>query len=125
MEEFVDNFYKRNRGQIKKFFDYIKENDWSEPEESIKKRGDKHYTSIKNVVDNRVIVIKGRQPEYAIQNKLVDTVIERLEHFVSKVGSDITKPYVKKPLEMMTELINYHLDRIDGYLSLDIDMKSS
>lgn len=125
MEKFVDNFYKRNKSQFKKYFSYIKENDWSEDENEISKRGGIHYTKIKNVVDNKVIIVKGRQPEYQIQNKLVDTVIERLEHFVTKVSSDITRPYTKKSLKMMTDIVEFHQSRIDKYLSLDIEMRQT
>jgi hypothetical protein len=94
MSEFVKTFLKDNTDQLKRFKDYIKDNDWTNKKDT-----------------------GNKESEYKVHAGICTTVIKRLEYFVKKAEGDMHLKNTRKAINLMTGLIDVHTDRVDFYLS--------
>lgn len=123
MDSFVKNFIKDNKPQVEKYRKYFKDNHWGKPIIKRDSNGNivsSKYYYVKDVRTKEAGVLhEGKESEYKIQHKIVDTVLGRLKHFYSIVESDIGNPKQKSINNMvgiMVDLIKYHTNRVDRYI---------
>src|SRR5690625_2107066 len=117
--EYVKNFEKKNKPQFNKYLTYIKDNDWTE---HMNERDDKG-----KIIFHKWYVIKdlklgsktfqGKDGEYKVQHKIVETVLNRLSYFVKKTEEDKYDKRVRRVVKQMTNIIKLHLKRLDKYLT--------
>lgn len=117
--EYVKNFDKKNKPQFDKYKNYIQNNDWTEPIVKKNKEGriifHKYYV-IKDIKYGDD-VFSGKEGEYKVQHKIVETVLNRLSFFLKKTEADKYDKRVRRVVRQMTSIIEIHLKRIDKYLA--------
>lgn len=124
MSDFIKSFEKKNRPQFQKYKKYFIENDWSTPIVTKNDEGRiisaKYYT-IKDVrFKGDRETWDGKEPEYRVQQKIAETVLNRLKHFVKNTESEFEPDKRKKAktaIKQMLSIIDLHTKRIDGYIS--------
>lgn len=94
MSNFIKEFEDNNIPQFDKFRNYIRDNDWS--------------------LDSK---LHDREEEYKVHKGIVNTVLNRLEHFCKKAEGDLGTERGKKITDTMVKLLKIHTERVDYFLS--------
>lgn len=113
MSDFLDLYIKKNKPFFKKQFKYLKDNDWTNKNNFIKKIKD----------DEDIIDYKGLTEEFSLQSKLIDGVLDRMKYAVSKAKSEHKNPKFKSFYKFCMEIVDFHSNRIDDY-TINSDLES-
>lgn len=119
MSEFVKSFIKKNKPQFDKYKKYFLDNDWSIPSVVRDAEGkivSRKYYYVKDIRFKGELIEEGKESEYKIQQKIVNTVLGRLKYFIKTVGNRTSSKSEREIIKQMLSLINLHIDRIDTYI---------
>lgn len=126
MENFIDDFIKKNNQQFLKYRKYLENNDWTITKPSLSK---KEKTAVKKDEElNRekfsylLAELKYRKEESEIQYKLAKVLAQKLSYFCSEASSDAHLKKYKDFVKSGIEILKIHVDRCEDYNdSVDIE----
>lgn len=119
MSDFIKSFEKKNRPQFQKYKKYFEETDWSVPVVTKNEEGriifHKYYT-VKDVKFGDT-TFEGKEGEYRVQQKIAETILNRLKHFsLNTTAEDRDGKKASSLIKEMLKIINTHIKRIDDIM---------
>jgi len=126
MDNFIDDFIKKNNQQFLKYRKYLENNDWTTTKPSLSK---KEKTAVKKDEDLKqekfsylLAELKYRKEESEIQYKLAKVLAQKLSYFCSEASSDAHLKKYKDFVKSGIEILKIHIDRCEDYNdSVDIE----
>src|SRR5699024_7666856 len=130
MSDFIKTFESKNKKLFKKYKDYIKLNDWSNPIEERDKEGylisSKYYFTKDIKTGDKGKTHEGKEHQFRLQNNIVKNTLGRLKYFYKHVEDDIGRnKRVDRLIKNMLWVINPHIERIEEYLKLNLPIDIS
>ena len=119
MSDFIKSFEKKNRPQFQKYSKYFKDTDWSVPVIERNEDGKiifhKYYT-VKDVKFGDT-TFEGKEGEYRVQQKIAETILNRLKHFsLNTTPEERSGKKATSLINQMLKIINTHIKRIDDIM---------
>jgi hypothetical protein len=118
MDNFIDDFIRKNLPQFKKYSNYISENDWTKtkPYLSKKKKKEANTEELKEIEYKQLFSeLVFRKEEADVQFKLSKVLAQKLTYFCSEASSDAHLQKYKNFVKEGIEILKIHINRCEEY----------
>jgi len=126
MENFIENFTKKNEKQFRKYKEYLLQNDWTKTKPVISK---KEKNSLEKDLEKQTArfstlanELKDRKDESTVQFNLMSVMADKLDYFAVEAKADSHTESYKSFVKKGIEVIKIFIERAENYND-DVDIR--
>ena len=126
MENFIENFTKKNEKQFRKYKEYLIQNDWTRTKPVISK---KEKNSLEKDLEKQTArfstlanELKDRKDESTVQFNLMSVMADKLDYFAVEAKADSHTESYKSFVKKGIEVIKIFIERAENYND-DVDIR--